>query len=252
MSEEDYLFWSIIVVAIIALIAIIIIQLKVRKLRKILKKKESSNIKLILIGGGSGSGKSFISNKLAEEIKKNKRKVTIIRMDHYYKSIENFSKNFEKINFDSPKVIDWKTLIKDIDSLRSGIAINQKIYNFATGEYYKDKNIKIEPGDFIILEGIFVFYNKEINLLANEKIFIEANEKTRWRRRLERDKKERYTKKNEEELKKIWENRVLPMHKKYIEKTKKHVNDIIENNNDKNQKYINEKINEVYEKITKL
>lgn len=252
MSTDDILFWSIIVVAIIAIIAIIIIQLKVRSLKKILKKKEASNIKLILIGGGSGSGKSFFSDKLVKKFEKENKKVTLIRMDHYYKSIENFSKKFEKINFDSPKVIDWNSLKKDIDTLRKGSIIDQKTYDFSTGKYFENKKIKIEPGDFIILEGIFAFYDKEINFLANEKIFIDADENIRWKRRLERDKKERYIKKSEKELKEIWEKRVLPMHKKYIEKTKKHVDNIIINNNENDKKYINEKIEEIYEEITKL
>ena len=69
--------------------------------------------KVILIGGGSASGKTYVLNKVLEQLPSDK--VAHISIDDYYKdfSILPFEER-AKINFDHPKSFDWKLMNQQV------------------------------------------------------------------------------------------------------------------------------------------
>ena len=85
--------------------------------------------KIILIGGGSASGKTFVLKKVLEKIPADK--ITVISIDDYYKdfSVLPFEER-AKINFDHPKAFDWKLMNEQIRALKNGQTIEKPIYDF--------------------------------------------------------------------------------------------------------------------------
>ena len=95
---------------------------------------------MILIGicGGTGSGKSTITNKIVEHFKK--KGIVKIQSDSYYKSESNFDfKKRSKINFDHPDSIDFKFLLKNLSELKNNKKIKEPIYSYKSHKRLKKK-----------------------------------------------------------------------------------------------------------------
>ena len=86
----------------------------------------------------------------------------------------------------------------------------------------------VSNAKIIIVEGIFALYYPQLRKLYDMKIFIEAPEKVRFKRRLNRDVKERG--RTIQSIKKQYAKTVLPMYKKFIEPSKKYADLVISGN----------------------
>ena len=133
----------------------------------------------------------------------------------------------EKNNFDHPNSIESLLLFKDLQKLKNGESIESPIYDFENHARSKFKNI-INPKELIVVEGIFVFYFKNIRKLLDISIFIDTPSKIRYKRRLERDIRSRGRTKNS--IEKQYFSMVKPMHSKFIEPYKKFSNFVISHN----------------------
>ena len=145
--------------------------------------------KVILIGGGSASGKTYVLNKVLEKLPKDK--VAHISLDDYYKDFKELP--FEeraKINFDHPKAFDWKLMNAQLKALKNGEVIEKPIYDFTIHGRSEQTEI-VEPKPLIIIEGIMALVNKELRSLGDLSVFITASRERRLVRRIDRDMKER-------------------------------------------------------------
>ena len=98
-----------------------------------------SCIKIVGIAGGSGSGKTFLTDKIKKTL--NDSNVLIIAQENYYKDLGNISfKEREKQNFDHPDAIDFALLISHLKKLKSGSKIDMPVYDYKThtrtGEFF--------------------------------------------------------------------------------------------------------------------
>lgn len=145
--------------------------------------------KIVLIGGGSASGKTYVLNKVLESLPKGK--VAHISLDDYYKdfSVLPFEER-TKVNYDHPKAFDWKLLNAQLSALKNGETIDKPIYDF-TIHGRSDKTEKVEPKELIIIEGIMALVNKDLRALGDLKVFINCSRERRLVRRIARDTKER-------------------------------------------------------------
>lgn len=145
--------------------------------------------KVILIGGGSASGKTYVLNKVLEKIPSDK--VAHISLDDYYKdfSVLPFEER-AKINFDHPKAFDWKLMYEQLSALKNGQTIEKPIYDFVIHGRKKETEI-VEPKELIIIEGIMALVNKDLRSLGDLSVFISASRERRLVRRIDRDMKER-------------------------------------------------------------
>jgi len=182
---------------------------------------------LIGVSGGSGSGKTFLANKILE---KYLNKSLIIEQDAYYKDLSNSKLNKRKSNnFDHPSSIEIKLLEKHIKTLLNGQAINKPIYDFS--KHIRKKNfVIIKPQPIIILEGILIYHFKQLLNLFSLKIFLDIRSDIRFIRRLKRDQKERNRTTND--ICKQYLNHVRPMHNKFVEPTKNNSDFIIKKDDD--------------------
>ena len=145
--------------------------------------------KVILIGGGSASGKTYVLHKVLEKF--DEKDIAHVSLDDYYKDFSYLP--FEeraKINFDHPKAFDWKLIHSQISDLKNGVAIEKPIYDF-TIHGRKDYTEKVEPKKILIVEGIMALVNKDLRSLGDLNVFINASRERRLVRRIARDTKER-------------------------------------------------------------
>lgn len=144
---------------------------------------------IILIGGGSASGKTYVSQKLIERL--GEEKVTRISIDDYYKDLTDLTMEERcKVNYDSPKAFDFALLEEHLRKLKQGKGIEKPIYDF-TIHNRSEKTEHLEPSPIIIVEGIMALVKDKIRKEGDVRVFIKASAETRFLRRLTRDHNER-------------------------------------------------------------
>jgi uridine kinase len=181
---------------------------------------------IIGITGGSGSGKTFIIQKLEQEFLAGQ--LSIIAQDHYYhpRSVQPIDVNGE-INFDLPISIDHENLLDDVNALINGKSVLKKEYTFNNKEK-EPATLEFHPAPVLIVEGLFVHWFKELNRLIDLKVFIDADETIRLKRRLERDSKERGYPPADVHYR--FKHHIEPSYRKYIEPFRATADLVIQNN----------------------
>ena len=116
---------------------------------------------VIGIAGGTGSGKTTVTQKILERLPVHDN-VVVIQHDSYYKDISTFpGLTPDKINFDHPDSLETSLLVRHIQNLKMKIPVDQPIYNFTTHSRMKESR-RLEPKDIIIIEGILIFVEREL------------------------------------------------------------------------------------------
>jgi uridine kinase len=178
---------------------------------------------IIGIAGGTGSGKTTVAKAIIRELKD--ERITIIHQDSYY--CDQSRLPFEdriKTNYDHPDAIDKRLLIRHLRELLSGRPIEKPVYDFKTHTRAADTE-RINPGDVVIVEGIFALEDPELRLLMKIKIYVETDADIRFIRRLRRDIAERG--RTVESVIEQYKNIVRPMHLQFVEPTKRFADIII-------------------------
>lgn len=166
---------------------------------------------MVGICGGSGSGKTTLLHRIEQSL--GKRSVCTLSLDNYYLPKEQQSvDNQGETNFDLPTALDRKRLFEDVQQLLLGHSITFEEYDFNVSK--EKKTVELQPGEVLILEGLFVFHYEEIQRLLNFGIFIDVHDDIQLERRLRRDIKERGYK--EEAIRYQWDNHVRPCFNKYL------------------------------------
>ena len=144
---------------------------------------------LIIVAGGSASGKTTVVDKIINGL--HSVDVTVIRHDDYYKDQTHLTMEQRvKTNYDHPNSLDNDLLIEDLKLLLKGQSINKPLYDFV----YHNRSEKYEtinPTKVIILEGILVLQDARVRELGDIKVFVESDDDIRFIRRLKRDIEER-------------------------------------------------------------
>lgn len=187
---------------------------------------------MLIIGiyGGTGSGKTTIVKEIMSKF--NSSDINVISQDSYYKDNSHVSlKKRSLINFDHPSSVDFELLYNHLKKLKNECAINSPTYDYKLHKRKKNK-IKFKPKKILIIEGILIMVDQKLRSIFDIKIFVEANDTVRKTRRLKRDILERGRTQNQIENR--YEKYIKPMHKKFIQPTKKFADIVIENQEDKN------------------
>ena len=189
--------------------------------------------KIILIGGGSASGKTYVLRKVLEKIPEDK--ITRISIDDYYKDFSVLPmEERAKVNFDHPKSFDWKLMNEQIRALKSGETIEKPIYDFTTHSRSPKTEI-VSPKELIVIEGIMALVNKDLRAIGDLKVYINASRERRLVRRIERDQKERG--RSYDSIIEQYFSTVLPMYEEIIAPSQYYA-DLIINNEGYNTKSI--------------
>ena len=180
---------------------------------------------LIIVAGGSASGKSTVVNEIIERLKS--VHVAIIKHDDYYVDLTNMPMEERKlVNYDHPSSLDNELLYQHLQDLLNNKAVLKPTYDFIEHNRNTNKEL-LEPKKVIILEGILSLVDKRIRDLASIKIFVELDDELRFIRRLTRDINERG--RSVESVIQQYLTTVKPMYHKYVKPQKKYCDIIIPN-----------------------
>ena len=182
-------------------------------------------MKTIIIGiaGGTGSGKTTLTEKLRDHFGANE--VSVLNHDSYYKRHDELP--FEercKLNYDHPDAFDNALLIYHLQELKAGRAIDCPVYDYA--DHNRSNEVQhIEPAPVLIVEGILPFVEPELCAMFDYKIFVDTDADERILRRLVRDVKERG--RSLDSVINQYLTTVKPMHEQFVEPTRKYADIVV-------------------------
>ena len=167
------------------------------------------------ISGGTGSGKSWLTERLAAELS---RSVSVVQTDWYYRDQSHVRGEARlRLNFDHPRAIEVPLLVSHLRKLSAGAAIDAPCYDYATHRRLK-RTAPVEPRPILIVEGLFVLHEPSILGLIDHGIFIDVPADQRLILRLKRDRAVRRL--DAFETLRLYEAFVRPMHEKFVQPSK--------------------------------
>lgn len=140
---------------------------------------------IIGIAGASGSGKTTLSERILEEI--GKEKIALLPHDAYYRNQDH--RSFEerlKVNYDHPESLETELLIEHIHQLKNGQTVHLPVYDFVHHTRAKEV-VQVEPKKLILVEGILIFVEKKLRQLFDMKLYVDTDQDICFIRRLRRD-----------------------------------------------------------------
>ena len=180
------------------------------------------NILVIGIAGGSGSGKTTLMNNIVKRFEDN---ITVLSHDSYYRRHDDMTYEERcQLNYDEPAALETELMVRHLDQLRSGIAIDCPVYDF-TVHNRSDETTRVEPRKVIIVEGILIFENKLLRDLMDIRIFVDTDADIRLCRRVKRDVNKRG--RSLESVLTQYQETVKPMYEKYVEPSKKYAHILV-------------------------
>ena len=177
---------------------------------------------VIGIAGGTGSGKTTLTEKLRERFAEN---VSVLYHDNYYKKHVGMTyEERSQLNYDHPDAFDTDLIVRDLTALRRGQAIQCPVYDY-TIHNRSDRTLEVKPTQVIIVEGILIFADPALRELMDIKIFVDTDADVRILRRLLRDVKERG--RTLDSVVTQYLTTVKPMHEAFVEPSKKYADIIV-------------------------
>jgi len=178
---------------------------------------------IIGIAGGSGSGKSTVARKVAENL--GALSVAFIDMDAYYRNFSELSLDERRrLNWDHPDAFDYDLLTNHLERLAERESIDKPVYDFVT-HLRSDESVAVPPSDVIVIDGILLFVDARVRDLCDVKVFVDADADIRLIRRIQRD----LTKRGRPlgEIIDQYLSTVQPMHLEFVEPSKRYADIIV-------------------------
>ena len=177
---------------------------------------------VIGIAGGSGSGKTSVTNAILDHL--DTTRVLVIQHDSYYYDLSHHEGlTPDRVNFDHPDSLETPLLVRHLEGLRHGRGVDQPMYNFATHRRM-ESTLRLDPKEIIIVDGILIFVDERLRSLMDIKIYVDTDADERLIRRIRRDILERG--RSVESVMQQYMNTVKPMHLQFVEPSK-HWADVI-------------------------
>lgn len=191
-------------------------------------------MQIIGIAGGSGSGKSTVSYKLVDTYPDT---FEVLNLDDYqkFKSESDLPRVDGMINWDHPGIFRWTDLLADIKTLQKGLPVTIKTWSHRSNpNYFKHGKMiprTMIPRKILIIDGYFALWNKDLRKQYTRSYYLDLDisDSIKRRKKFENSKYETKV--------------IIPMHKKYIEPTKKYADKVLDVSSIKEE--------EVYKKIEK-
>lgn len=181
-----------------------------------------AKVLVIGIAGGTGSGKTTLTNQIAAQFPED---VTVINHDNYYKPHDEMTYEERcRLNYDHPNAFDTELMIEHLKQLKEGKTIECPTYDYTIHNRSKS-TLTITPSKVIIVEGILIFENKELCNQMDIRIFVDTDADLRIIRRIRRDVMERA--RSLDSVINQYMETVKPMHEQFVEPSKKNASIIV-------------------------
>jgi len=178
---------------------------------------------IIGIAGGSGSGKTTVLRRIIEAFGSDE--IAVLDHDAYYQDLSDHPpEQRERFNFDHPDALETGLMREHLDELVEGETIQKPIYDFTTHSR-KEETETVEPRPVVIIEGILVLAEPELEEAMDIKIYVDTADDIRLMRRIRRDIQERG--RAIDGVLRQYERTVRPMHIEFVEPSKRKADIII-------------------------
>ena len=177
---------------------------------------------VIGIAGGTGSGKTTLTEKLKERFAQD---VSVLYHDNYYKKHVGMTyEERSQLNYDHPDAFDTDLMVRDLNALRRGEDIQCPVYDY-TIHNRSDQTLEVKSTRVILVEGILIFVDPALRELMDIKVFVDTDADVRILRRVLRDVKERG--RTLDSVVSQYLTTVKPMHEAFVEPSKKYADIIV-------------------------
>ncbi|MDQ3486130.1 MAG: uridine kinase [Acidobacteriota bacterium] len=178
---------------------------------------------VIGVAGGSGSGKTTVVSQIVKSLGDDQ--VSLIEHDKYYRDRGDLRlEERAALNYDHPDSLETDLLVQHVKALRAGSAVEVPLYDFAR-HAREEGTTAVLPRRAIIVEGILIFADPDLRKLLDVKVFVDADDDTRFIRRLQRDLSERG--RTVSSVIDQYLGTVKPMHLDFVEPSKRYADVII-------------------------
>jgi len=175
------------------------------------------------IAGPSCSGKTTLARSLADTLPGDN---LVLSLDSYYRDFASLpAAEKAGFNFDAPEALDLDLLHPHLQTLARGTGVEQPVYEFAThgraprGEW-------VEPGDYVIVEGLFALYWPQLRGLYRAAFFVQTDDALCLERRLARDVAERG--RTRASVVAQYRSQVRPMCQRFVLPTRIHADQVVD------------------------
>ena len=143
------------------------------------------NTIIIGIAGGTGSGKTTLTERLRDHFGIDE--VSVINHDSYYKRHDELPYEERcKLNYDHPDSFDTPLMVAHLRELRAGHPVQVPVYDY-TIHNRSNETVLVRPAPVIIVEGILIFDSPELCDLMDMKVFVDTDADVRILRRIVRE-----------------------------------------------------------------
>lgn len=141
------------------------------------KIKNLPNVRCIGVNGVDTSGKSFFADRFATFLKSKGESVTIINLDDFHNQKSMRLKGHNEVDAYINNAFDLDTLVSELllPIRNTGkVSRNLDLLDLDSDTYTLKRSYEIEPGTFVILEGVLL-YRPPIENFIDYKIFLEIS-----------------------------------------------------------------------------
>ena len=181
------------------------------------------NTIFIGIAGGTGSGKTTLTEHLAQRFGPD---ISVVHHDNYYKRQDCPFEERCKQNYDHPDAFETDLMVEQLKELKAGKAIRCPVYSYADHQRTSEAEL-ILPSNVVIVEGILIFQDPRLREMLDIKIFVETDADVRILRRALRDVRDRG--RTLESVITQYLTTVKPMHEAFVEPSKRNADIIVPN-----------------------
>jgi uridine kinase len=175
---------------------------------------------MVGIAGGSCSGKSSIAGCLSERVG---GRSLVLGMDSYYRDFSHLPE--DEIEVDVPEAMDHTLLVEQLSALALGRPVEVPVYDYTVHSRRPGRGRRVGPSDFVVLEGLFALYWREVRDLLDLGVFVTVDPGTALRRRIERDVRERG--RTEASVRARYRDKVRPNYERVVEPTARHADLVV-------------------------
>lgn len=175
------------------------------------------------VAGGTASGKTTVARHILEGL--GASQIAYLPHDAYYKDRSDLpAAERARLNYDHPKSLETRLLIRHIKQLLAGEVVQVPVYDFTT-HLRTAETIQVSPSPIILVDGILIFTRRKLRQLMDIKIYVDTDADIRFIRRLHRDTEDRG--RSVQSVIDQYLETVRPMHLKFVEPSKQHADIII-------------------------
>lgn len=166
----------------------------------------------VAIVGGSGSGKTWLADRLASQLG---RRAGRLSLDDFYQDRSHLTlAQRKRINFDHPRAIDWTRFLKTLRELKRGRYAHIPIYDF-TRSTRSDRSQECRPHPVMLIDGLWLLRQPQSRRLMDFSIYLRCPARLRLERRLNRDAAERA--RTGAFVRHQFRTHTEPMHRRFVE-----------------------------------